>query len=174
MQDLWLNLNLNLILSLIIPWSSRSIEVPHRYRGICRDWNNLFFIRAPMDFSNWSRVTQSLSCKGEIVQPIDCVNKDFISFCAKSYELPTRAHLNRKNLVRIHNFCDGSSLITVPEVYGGTLATSDKFKFVVLSLRHTEEGSILCLVSIDSLFLFQVISGDRSVHWAWVNLIGLA
>lgn len=98
-----------------------------------------------------------------LVLTIEGVHKDFVGLGAKGNKSSRWTNLNTQNFVWVVNLSYWSAFITVPEVDGCSLSATDQFKLVVASLRHAKKGTVHCLVAVHSFFLFQVISGDRTI-----------
>ena len=75
--------------------SSTTVEVPDRYRGVCGNGNNLFFVWAPLDLGYWTRVSETFGKHTKLIQSLDGVDKDFVCFSAVCQESSRGTHANR-------------------------------------------------------------------------------
>jgi hypothetical protein len=94
------------------------------------------------------------------------VDKNFVCLGSECHKPSTWTNLNRKHLIWIINLCNWSALITVPEEDWCSLSATHQLELVIFSLGHAVQRSILCLVTIQPLFLFQIVSRDSTIHRA--------
>ena len=81
--------------------------------------------------------------------------------------------MDGKNFVRVVYLTNRLALIAVPEENRSSLAACNKFKFVISTLRHTEQRAVSSLVTVDSLLLLKIIGRNGSVSGAGMDEVWL-
>ena len=114
-------------------------------------------------------MTQAFSKESELVESLNAVDKDFISFRAKGHPLAARADLKVGHFVGVGDLGDGLGLIAVPEEDRAARASSHEFKLVILTLTHRCVEAVRSLAHLNTLLLLQVISAEGTIGTARVN-----
>ena len=102
-------------------------------------------------------MTQALGHELNLVLALKRIHKHLISFSSESYKAAGWTHLDRQYFIRVIDLSHWTALIAIPKENWRSLPTSHKFTFIIFSLRHAKQCTVLSRMAIYPFLLFKVV-----------------